>query len=612
MVNLATTLLGPLVGPECRRALARGWLLVVRALVGGAVALVVVTALWWWWISQLINNFYQPYYALRTALSIVETAAVVLALIMGPALLGGSLAGERERGALGLLLTTRVSSLEIVLGRLVGKLTQVGMVLLGFVPAVILLAALSGFGFASQAVLLVLPVAVAFGGAGLAVAASSVAKRGRDALLGVYVGILFFLLGPLLVELLATPSLGLARVPAWLDMMLYGLNPFVGIYPVTWRDSASSALATIAIWLIFGVAGSALAASRLRPSHLGPKDDVGRKRSQRRWRVPPMLERPMLWKELYIDRAGSLGRFGRVLAWIFILLVGGSGIGFGATYVVAAWIAPNPAWETWAASNLAVWFGSGWAYMALFTLIQLAIGLRASVGVSSERERGTWDALMTSPLDGREIVIAKLRGSLSALSGLLAATLVAWSAGALSGAIDVETYIERLVGLFVVGVFMAALGVRVSLEASTATRAMALTIMLGLAACVSVCVAAALIFGSVFVLWMSFQLFLGRVGLAGVPPFPPISASVAWAILFNGIYLLVELLLISDTRLRFDRIAGRMTEGNTSIAFERMVYGEPNAPVFLDADGRVATGAPPVGRAVKESAQNAAALSELG
>jgi hypothetical protein len=129
---------------------------------------------------------------------------------------------------------------------------------------------------------------------------------------------------------------------------------------------------------------------------------------------------------------------------------------------------------------------------------------------------------------------------------------------------------------------------------------------------VSVCVAAALIFGSVFVLWMSFQLFLGRVGLAGVPPFPPISASVAWAILFNGIYLLVELLLISDTRLRFDRIAGRMTEGNTSIAFERMVYGEPNAPVFLDADGRVATGAPPVGRAVKESAQNAAALSELG
>ena len=29
-----TLLVGPLAGPECRRALARGWLLVVRALAG--------------------------------------------------------------------------------------------------------------------------------------------------------------------------------------------------------------------------------------------------------------------------------------------------------------------------------------------------------------------------------------------------------------------------------------------------------------------------------------------------------------------------------------------------------------------------------------------------
>ena len=33
-------------------------------------------------------------------------------------------------------------------------------------------------------------------------------------------------------------------------------------------------------------------------------------------------------------------------------------------------------------------------------LIQWAIGLRAAVAISSERERGTWDALLTSPLEG--------------------------------------------------------------------------------------------------------------------------------------------------------------------------------------------------------------------
>ena len=40
---------------------------------------------------------------------------------------------------------------------------------------------------------------------------------------------------------------------------------------------------------------------------------------------------------------------------------------------------------------------------AAIALIQWAVGLRAAVSISSERERGTWDALMTSPLDARAI-----------------------------------------------------------------------------------------------------------------------------------------------------------------------------------------------------------------
>ncbi len=52
-MNLATILLGPLAGPECRRALARGWLIVVRTLVGLLPAAIVVFLIWIWWFAQV-------------------------------------------------------------------------------------------------------------------------------------------------------------------------------------------------------------------------------------------------------------------------------------------------------------------------------------------------------------------------------------------------------------------------------------------------------------------------------------------------------------------------------------------------------------------------------
>ncbi len=135
VLNLASLLVGPLAGPECRRAVARGWLILLRTLAAGAVMGVVLVALWLWWINQRLDPFHRPYYEFRVCLVVVEGMLVTVALVMGPAVLAGSLAGERERGALALLLTTRVSAREIVIGRLSGKLAQVGMILLAGVPA---------------------------------------------------------------------------------------------------------------------------------------------------------------------------------------------------------------------------------------------------------------------------------------------------------------------------------------------------------------------------------------------------------------------------------------------------------------------------------------------
>src|SRR5262249_9502129 len=157
---------------------------------------------------------------LSVGLIVVEGMLVTVALVLAPAVLAGSIAGEKERGVMALLLTSSVTPREIVLGRLAGKLTQVAVVLMAGVPAVIALAAYLGMGAATLAVLAALPAAVAVGGGGIAALASTVSRRGRDALLSVYLLDILFLASPV------AGRLGLSSRPvAWLGV----LNPFTGI-----------------------------------------------------------------------------------------------------------------------------------------------------------------------------------------------------------------------------------------------------------------------------------------------------------------------------------------------------------------------------------------------
>ena len=69
---------------------------------------------------------------------------------------------------------------------------------------------------------------------------------------------------------------------------------------------------------------SAVAAWRLRPTCLATGDTV--KKSRRPLWVPALGDRPMLWKELYIERVGTLGRFGRWLGVLITVAIGGGSL----------------------------------------------------------------------------------------------------------------------------------------------------------------------------------------------------------------------------------------------------------------------------------------------
>src|SRR6185312_652109 len=94
---------------------------------------------------------------------------------------------------------------------------------------------------------------------------------------------------------------------------------YSGVMEITWSEQTARSLGVIGLWAAFGVAGLILASWRLRPSWLKLVGGEERGKTGKRnvW-VPPVGDRPILWKELHIERAGSLGRVGK---WLGVIVV---------------------------------------------------------------------------------------------------------------------------------------------------------------------------------------------------------------------------------------------------------------------------------------------------
>jgi ABC-type transport system involved in multi-copper enzyme maturation permease subunit len=574
----------------------------VRSLVGFLLAAIVLFAIWIWWVSAVTDPLFLPSVG-EFRLVLVSLAMILLTIVVvqAPAVLAGSLAGERERGVLQLLLTTAVGSREIVLGRLLGKLSQVGMIVLSGLPLLALLVAWNGYGLAYLAAITLVLAAAGLGGGGIAVGASVLSRRGRDALLAVYILMLILILSPLS---------WLLGVPVPIAGQLELLNPFYSMSRLIWSGDVEAALEASAFWLMAGLAGLVVASWRLRPSGLAQTGSLPV--LSRRRRVPPPGERPMLWKELYIERVGSLGRFGR---WLGALITGSIGLGSLVVAAIILWsllVRPDPQLSAWSTGVLELLL-SGFAGTAMGWLLQWGVGLRGAVSVASERERGTWDALLMSPLAPAEIGRAKVYGSLHALRYMAGAMVLAWTLGVIFEAISIRSYVTWIAGTAVGCALMGAIGVRSSLSLPTATKAMTWTISLWLAAQAFVAFVALSIIAIVMLLCFLGWSFALRYGLITMktPPWFPMGWKTGWAVTTDLVSLVITILVVADTALRFDRIAGRMAGGAVAATVDSWLHGHSLRPVLLPGRKKAARGSPPppsadlvitspVGRAIPE------------
>ncbi len=546
-------LLGPLVEPECRRMAQRRWTFWARVLAALPVAGTVLIAAWIFWLYRLFEAQSLPVGVLIGALITAEGMAVAAAFLLAPATLASPLGGENQQGALDVLLIARVSAGEILVARLLSRLAQAYMILLATLPGIVWLGGLCSLSILQLAAVVLLPFAVAFGGAGLAVGVSAVSRRARDALVGVYLLQISLLAAPILIGVFFTlPELN------W----LLPLNPFPTTYVLLQSGDSTSIWLSIFCWTGLGFCGTAFGSWRLRPSYLRRIGGSVARKSNRRGKKRRQVGRnPMLWKEIFADSRATLGWVSRFLGRAFVAIL----------IVVSMLFAAAVYWEShlgmpsyyWREAGVVAWMRAAFVTIIVSTglflpwLVQWAIGLRAAVSIASERERQTWDSILTTPMDGKEIVTAKMLGSVTAMRWVLGAVAFAWVTAVACGEITAGEFVVYVLDVLTVGFFMAVVGVWFSLCSKTTARAMTLTLVIWVAA--SIVVPIASVFIALFAMlgvWLVMGIALGWTGSTGLYS-SPISFEIVWQIGCYALYLLMGVAALLFVRSRFDKLAGR-------------------------------------------------------
>ncbi len=550
--------LTPLAGPECRWAVARLWVFVLRWVSALVILGVVLVASWYCWFMHQLDPTFLPGSVLCVSLTIVVGLTLTLVLLLAPAVLAGAFAGDPARGSLGLLLSTQVSAGEIVLSRFVSRLCQVGVVAASGLPGVCLLAAYSGIDVKSLAVLLLLTTAVASGSAGLALSISVLFNRARDALIGAYaVGLLLLLL----------PVLGWQWIPSAMAPWCEALNPFWCLAPLIENSQLGPAWRSIVVWSAMAPVGILIASCLLRPAYLrrmGGKVGV----APRRGHVPPLGDCPIRWKELYIETDKDFGRLARIIGQLVLLLMLGGSALLLTLFIWSFWSRQTPEIVEYLLRTAAEWIATisipmGW-------LVQWAVGIRAAAGIAAEKEQGTWDALMMTPLAGSQIVRAKMVESFYSLRWFLAGTLIVWLLGAMLEEIDFHDFVS-LATLTVAYVgFMSAAGVWSSLFASTTGRAITLALALWLIGKILFIVASFLLvlvaMLAQFLVWSALELASGRS--SGIMPQPLMSFETAMTLFEVALCVGTSIAIAWYCHAGFDRLAGRCSERSTPVPIQ--------------------------------------------
>lgn len=132
----------------------------------------------------------------------VFVASIEFVLLLGlmPALTAGSISGERERQTLDLLLSTEVTPVQIVMGKLFSSLSHAALLVISSFPVMALVFVYGGIRMVDLALLMILYIAAALFAASLGLCFSVVCKKSTMATALSYGILLFLLIGTYVIN----------------------------------------------------------------------------------------------------------------------------------------------------------------------------------------------------------------------------------------------------------------------------------------------------------------------------------------------------------------------------------------------------------------------------
>lgn len=358
-----------------------------------------------------------------------------LLVLATPAFVAGAVTEEKDRGTLGHLLTTPLTGLEILLGKLLARSLQLGLVLLLGLPLFCFLAGLLEDPALPFAVLAV-SVGLALGLGALALLLSVWSRSTRDALL------LAYLLTFAVVAVWG--RMPPAWKPAWSSA---GLEP---IRALALDDPSRRWFrigAFLRFWCIAGVICLAMGSWWLRRAyrhHLGRRDP-GRFRFLRRARRR-VKGNPVQWRETHFEPVMPLPGLRWCPRWL--AAAGFAPVSLAVLAGCSLLVLMTFPGFTFAdfLNNVGTYLGEilvrglaehlfaaqGFAVLALLSILAL---VRSSAAITGEKERHTWASLLLTPMTTRRILQGKRWGILWAAlplivcHGLIALPLAWWYGG---------------------------------------------------------------------------------------------------------------------------------------------------------------------------------------
>jgi ABC-type transport system involved in multi-copper enzyme maturation permease subunit len=410
---------------------------------------------------------------------------MLLLLLVIPALVAGAITDEKRRGTLQYLIVSDLDARHVVLGKLLGRLAQVFLLMLAGLP---LFALLAGFGGVAPVSMLFVPVVLivpVFGVAAAALLASVLCRQTRDAVLGLYAvgiaaGLVVWLVGGVLNYF--DPLYVLA--PAWgapgsLDLAEAG------------RRLALSSVG----WGALGCACVGLSVWQMRPAYVRELESIRPTRptwySEDR---PPVDDEPVRWRERNVEGLAPNPALRRVPQWLGITLVALATVVSSLTILAVSLptgIRAEDLLRPLLHLNLDrlklqlpnATLGFQLQGIAVMLLASLVVGIRCSGAVTNEREKQTWEALLLTPLSAKQIIRGKMWGIMGASYWyLLAYACPAVVLSALGGQGTLEALLWTLLWLAVTVLamyFIGATGLWRSVQAANSWRALLATLGVG-------------------------------------------------------------------------------------------------------------------------------------